>query len=87
MKDYEKNLCYYFLDKDIWYFRLKTMWEGYKKMYEDEISVAYELFYEYLEVLIYNELGSLRYELGGFVLDVIQSLNYSEMGDFIIDFF
>lgn len=89
MKEYEKDLCYYYLDDEEIYTHLLKTWKHYSEIFYDEISIAFEQFYETLEVITYRKLHDISHEkmLGSFYLDLVQSLNYQEMGDFIIDFF
>lgn len=89
MKEYEKDLCYYYLDVEDIYSHLLETWKHYSDVFCDEPSIAFEMFCETLEIITYRSLYNISHErmLGSFYLDLIQSLDYQKMGEFIIDFF
>jgi hypothetical protein len=89
MKDYEKDLCYFLLEDDNFEL-LRDYWKKLNRLFPDEPSVAYQMFMDFIESKLYvsfRKFISTKGDLYCFVLDLLKTLNYSEMADFIIDFF
>lgn len=89
MKEYEKDLCYFYLDVEDIYSHLLKTWKHYNDVFCDEPSVAFEMFCETVEIITYRNLYSVSHEkkMGSFYLDLVQSLDYQAMSEFLIDFF